>query len=125
MRKSLSIVSIILAILLTPFAAFADDAAQASSPKGLVININSADASQFALLPRVGPKAAERIVAYRKENGPFKKTTDLMQVKGIGDKTFEMLAPYLVLEGKTTLASKQQGPRRGKRASKSASPQAQ
>lgn len=122
MRKSLSTIAVIMALLLTSVAAIADDAATSGQA---VININTADASQFALLPRIGPKAAGAIVAYRNENGPFKRTTDLMQVKGVGDKTFELLSPYLVLEGKTTLTSKQQGPRRGKRASKTSSPQAQ
>ncbi|HEY4596911.1 MAG TPA: helix-hairpin-helix domain-containing protein, partial [Thermoanaerobaculia bacterium] len=43
-----------------------------------VVNVNSANATQLALLPRVGPSVAERIVDYRKQNGPFKKPEDLM-----------------------------------------------
>jgi len=118
MRKSLiAIATTFILLSLAPFA-FADEASSSSSAKP-VININTADAAQFALLPRIGVKAGERIVAYRSENGAFKKTTDLMQVKGVGDKTFELLSPYLTLEGKTTLASKQQGPRKP-RASKGA-----
>jgi competence protein ComEA len=61
--------------------AFAD-AETVAAPSG-VVNINAADATQLALLPRVGEKAAERIIAWRTEHGPFKKTSDLMQVKGI------------------------------------------
>jgi competence ComEA-like helix-hairpin-helix protein len=123
MRKSLSIIAMALAILLTPLAAFADEAAPATSARG-VVNINTADASQLAYLPGVGPKSAERIVAWRKENGPFRKASDLMQVKGIGDKTFATMSPYVVVDGKTTLTSKQQGPRRATKRAKS-SPQAQ
>ena len=103
MRKSLHILTLALMIAAVSTAAFADAAPVAASG---VVNINTADASQLSLLPRVGPKVAERIVAYRKDNGPFKKTSDLMQVKGIGAKTYELLAPHVTVDGKTTLSSK-------------------
>ena len=109
MRKSLHIFILALAIAAMSTVAFAD--AEGAAVSG-VVNINSADASQLALLPRVGPKAAERIIAYRTEHGPFKKTSDLMQVKGIGAKTFEGLSQYVSVEGKTTLSSKVHGPKR-------------
>jgi len=54
-----------------------------TSPAG-VVNLNTADTSQLSLLPRVGAKAAQRIVDFRREHGLFKKTSDLMQVKGFG-----------------------------------------
>lgn len=111
MRKSLTLFAVTLLVLATlTTSVMAADAVPARHEAG-VININTADAAQFALLPRVGVKAGERIVAYREKNGPFKKTTDLMQVKGIGDKTFELLNTYLVVEGKTTLAADQKSPR--------------
>ncbi len=129
MRKSLHILAAtVLAITTITSTLLADDAAPAGkSAAAGVININTADATQFAFLPRVGLKAGERIVAYRNENGAFKQTTDLMQVKGIGDKTFELLNPYLVVDGKTTLSAKQHGPRkpRSKRASVQPSNKAQ
>ena len=77
-----------------------------------VVNINTADAAQLALLPRIGEKAAQRIIEYRTQHGSFKKTSELMQVKGIGAKTYERLAPYIVVEGKTTLGAKVQSPRK-------------
>lgn len=118
MRKSLIAIATTFILLSVGSLAAAEEASSSGSARP-VININSADAAQFALLPRIGAKAGERIVAWRTENGPFKKTTDLMQVKGVGDKMFEILSPYLTLEGKTTLVSKQQGPRKP-RASKGA-----
>jgi len=118
MRKSLIAIATTFILLSVASLAVADEASSSGSARP-VININSADAAQFAFLPRIGVKAGERIVAWRTENGPFKKTTDLMQVKGVGDKTFALLSPYLALEGKTTLVSKQQGPRKP-RASKGA-----
>jgi competence protein ComEA len=77
------------------------------------VNINSADASQLALLPRVGPSVAGRIVDYRKQNGAFKKTEDLMLVQGIGEKTFELIKPYVATAGETTLREKVKGSRSG------------
>jgi len=76
-----------------------------------VVNINNADASQLALLPRVGPSVAGRIVDYRKQNGGFKKAEDLMLVQGIGEKTFELIRPYVATAGETTLREKVKGSR--------------
>ena len=70
------------------------------------MNVNSADASQLALLPRVGPSVAQRIIDYRKQNGPFKKAEDLMLVQGIGEKTFQLIKPYVATAGETTLKEK-------------------
>jgi len=108
MRKSLPILLtaiVIASIGLTSFAA------EPSAPSG-VVNINTADVAQLSLLPRVGARAAQRIVDYRKEHGNFQKATDLMQVKGFGDKTFERLSSYITVEGKTTLTSKIRSPRK-------------
>jgi competence protein ComEA len=103
MRKSLHIFTLALVILSISAAAMA--AEPAGAPTG-VVNINSADATQLALLPRIGEKAAQRIIEYRTEHGPFKKATDLMQVKGVGAKTFEGLSAWIAVEGKTTLTGK-------------------
>jgi len=104
MRKSLHIFTLTLVLLSISMAAIAAEPA-GDAPSGTV-NVNTADASQLALLPRVGEKVAQRIVEYRTEHGPFKKATDLMQVKGIGAKTFEGLSQYVAVEGKTTLSTK-------------------
>lgn len=73
------------------------------------VNINSADASQLALLPRIGPSVAQRIVEFRKQNGPFKSAEDLMLVRGIGEKTFALIKPYVAVAGETTLKEKVKG----------------
>lgn len=67
------------------------------------VNINTADATQLALLPGIGPKAADSIIEYRKSAGDFTSIDDLVRVKGIGPKTLEKLRPYLSLKGETTL----------------------
>lgn len=86
-----------------------------------VVNVNSANATQLALLPRVGPSVAERIVDYRKQNGPFKKAEDLMLVQGIGEKTFQLLKPYVAIAGETTLKGKVKGSKSGSGAKSSKS----
>ncbi len=94
-------------ILITTFALIAPTAFAADKPK--VININEASASQLALLPRVGPALSARIIEFRKENEKFKQPADLMLVRGIGEKTFELMKPYVVVSGETTLTEKVRG----------------
>ena len=54
------------------------------------VNINTASVEELTQLQKVGPKTAERIVAYRNDNGPFKTVDDLKNVKGVGDKILEL-----------------------------------
>ena len=67
------------------------------------LNLNTATEEQLMRLPTVGPAKAERIVAWRKKNGGFKRTADLRRVKGFGYKTFKRLEPFLDIKGDTTL----------------------
>ncbi len=90
---------LLVAMIVAGFGA----AAEAAEGK---VNVNAAGVEQLALLPRVGPAVAQRIVDFREENGSFKTIEDLMLVRGIGEKTFEQLAPYVALSGETTLSEK-------------------
>ena len=74
-----------------------------------VVNINTAGEAQLMLLPRVGPSLAKKIVEYRQTNGEFKAEDELVLVPGIGDRTYELMAPYLTVKGETTLKQKAQG----------------
>ena len=71
-----------------------------------VVNINTADTEALMLLPRVGPSVAQRIVEFREKNGRFKTVQDLMLVRGIGEKTFELIKPHVTISGETTLVEK-------------------
>ena len=64
------------------------------------VNINTATQAQLESLPGVGAKAAERILEYRQKNGSFKKIEDVMNVKGIGEKSFLKLKPRLTVTEK-------------------------
>lgn len=62
-----------------------------------VVNLNTASAKDLEVLPGIGAKTAERIIAYRQKNGPFKKIEELMNVQGIGEKSFLKLKPQLTV----------------------------
>ena len=62
------------------------------------ININKASAVELTQLKRIGPKLSERIVEYREKHGPFERPEDIMQVKGIGPKTFELNKDLITTE---------------------------
>lgn len=52
------------------------------------IDINTASAAAIVEnLSNIGPVKAEAIIEYRQKNGPFQSTSDLLKVKGIGEKT--------------------------------------
>jgi competence protein ComEA len=53
------------------------------------VNINTATPQELSQLKGVGPAYAAKIVTYRETNGPFSKPEDLVNVPGIGTKTYE------------------------------------
>jgi comEA protein len=69
----------------------ASRATRAAAP----LNLNTATADELEALPGIGPATASRIVEYRQKNGPFKKIEDLMNIKGIGEKSFLKLKPLV------------------------------
>jgi competence protein ComEA len=73
----------------------------------VTVNINTATAAEFEQLPGIGAKTAARIVDYRQKKGPFKKIEELMNVQGIGEKSFLKLRPQLTVGGKPEAASQQ------------------
>ena len=62
------------------------------------VDINTADDTALARLPEVGPSLARRIVAYRQQHGRFAAPEELMQVRGVGPKTYEALKEYVRTE---------------------------
>ena len=61
------------------------------------INLNTATVADLERLPGIGAKVAARIVDYRTKKGPFKKTEELMNVQGIGEKSFLKLRAQLTV----------------------------
>ncbi len=62
------------------------------------LSLNSATIAELVALPAIGPTIAERIVAFRRERGPFERLEQLTEVNGIGAKTLEKLRPLLTVE---------------------------
>ena len=73
-----------------------DKPARASAAAGTV-NLNTATQAQLETLPGIGASAAKRIIEYRQKNGGFKKVEELMNVKGIGEKSFLKLKPHITV----------------------------
>lgn len=71
---------------------------EAAPEQHALIDLNTATAQQLTRLPQIGPKTAERILAYRQTHGPFKHVDDLTAVKGIGPRTMEKLRPLVTLQ---------------------------
>ena len=71
----------------------AASSASASAP----INLNTATVAQLETLPGIGKATAERILEYRQKNGSFKKVEDLMNVRGVGEKSFLKLKPLVTV----------------------------
>ncbi len=88
----------------TPGAATPGTAAPGAALPGAVaseatppLNLNQATAAELEQLPEIGPVLAERIVAYRDEIGGFPDVGALRDVPGIGEKTFQALAPLVTV----------------------------
>ncbi len=62
------------------------------------ININTATEQELCMLKRVGPSYAAKIIAYREQNGLFEVPEDIMNVKGIGMKTFEVNKEIIIVK---------------------------
>ncbi len=52
------------------------------------VDLNSANQQRLESLPGIGPRTAELIIEYRQEHGGFQKVEELMNIRGIGERTF-------------------------------------
>ena len=91
MKKNRRIVSIIFIGLLVMLYLIP---AVASAGK---VNINTDDKAQLVTLKHVGDKIANRIIEYRKTQ-PFEVPEDIMKVKGIGQKVFEVNKDRIIVK---------------------------
>ena len=83
-RKSMAVLTIVTVALMMSWVV---PALAADLQK---VNINTATLEELMTLDGIGQTVAERILSFREKNGPFQKPEDLMMVKGVGDKIFEV-----------------------------------
>ena len=69
----------------------------ASAVPATPVNLNTATQAQLETLPGIGAATAKRILEYRQKSGGFKKIEELMNVKGIGEKSFLKLKPHVTV----------------------------
>jgi competence protein ComEA len=96
--------AIVLALGVTTFVAAQEATRPAaarttsmSASAGAPINLNTATVAQLETIPGIGKATAERILEYRQKNGGFKKVEDLMNVRGIGEKSFLKMKPLITV----------------------------
>lgn len=77
--------------IIVPVTGVADGGTDAvtAPPADDRIDLNTADQASLEALPRIGPALAERIIAWREENGGFQSVDDLLAVPGIGEKLLD------------------------------------
>ena len=61
------------------------------------VNLNTATLEELDALPGVGPSTAKNIIAYREAHGGFAAPEEIMNVKRIGEKTFDKLKAHITV----------------------------
>lgn len=85
------------ALLAPPAAAQESDRPAPKAAAAAPLNLNTATAAQLEALPGVGARTAALIIEYRQKNGGFKKIEELMNVRGVGEKSFLRLKPLITV----------------------------
>jgi competence protein ComEA len=99
------LLGVYLASLLCVASARADPPADASTAvtapvDALLVDLNTAGASELEQLPGIGPARAQAIMAFRAAHGGFTQVSQLMRIKGIGRAMLRKLRPFVTIAAK-------------------------
>jgi competence protein ComEA len=89
------VVSFALAVALAMVASSTLAVAAGKPAPAAKVNVNTATVQQLAELPGVGEKLAVRIVEYRQKSGAFKSIHEMVNVRGIGEKSLTRIESYV------------------------------
>ncbi len=64
---------------------------------GIPISINREDLYGLCAIPGIGPHLAEEIISYRNKHGRFNSVKELLNVKGIGERLYKKIRPFVRL----------------------------
>ncbi len=92
-RPMLRIPAVLLLASVLAIAAAAAPAAAQKTGKAepARVNVNTAGLQELMTLPGIDEAYARRLIEYREKNGPFRRIEDLLNVRGIGDRTLERI----------------------------------
>jgi len=65
------------------------------------LELNQATFEQLLFIPQVGNVTAQRIIQYREHLGGYSSLEQLLEIRGIGGKTYEQITAYLYLAGES------------------------
>lgn len=100
LRSSLGGVALfVLALLMLAAPPVEAQARRANEPASAAakVDLNTATGEELESLPGVGPRTSELIIEYRKEHDGFEKIEELMNVRGIGERTFLRLRSLITV----------------------------
>ncbi|MBZ5536993.1 MAG: helix-hairpin-helix domain-containing protein [Acidobacteriia bacterium] len=83
------------ALLSNPNPPYAEK--KAGSESTHIVDINHASVEELATLPGIGKVTAQRIVAFREQNGPFRRLEELLIIRGISEKRLKQILPRISL----------------------------
>ena len=109
LRTGFSLIALVACLAAHPLAQATPAQKADSRPArpAAIVNLNTASAAELEQLPGIGARTAARIVEYRKTKGPFKKIEELMNVQGVGEKSFLKLRAQLTVSGTPAPAAEQ------------------
>ncbi len=103
LRNSLGGVALfVLALIMLLAPAVEAQAPRANAPASAAaaaakVDLNTATGEELESLPGVGPRTAELIIEYREQHDGFEKIEELMNVRGIGERTFLRLRSLITV----------------------------